>query len=293
MTKVSVIIPAYNAAKHIQRTLDTVFNQTYRDFEVVVVDDGSTDITVDILKTYGERIRWAVQGHQGQAYAINRAIDMSRGEYLAYCDADDIMSPTKLEVQASYLDAHPDVDFVYTDMRITSHRGIDIVKKYKPLDPFFLLQLCCVSRITVMHRRCCLDRTGPFDGAITGSDDWDMWIRMSECCRMAYIDQALSEYRLHGENISFRRTNQLSHVRRMRWEVVRRACTRRGSPFWLRAMVASARVYLVIGSVPYFGKRFPRMWAAADRLQRLLERLLLGWMAEPPLTAQIREPSAE
>lgn len=276
--KVSVIIPAFNAAKHIQRTMETVFNQTYKDFEVIVVDDGSTDGTIDILKTYSDRVRWAVQNHQGQAFAINHGISMARGEYLAYFDADDLMSPTKLQVQANYLDEHPEVDVVYTDMFVTNQEGESVLKKYEPVDPFYLLQYCCVSRITVMHRRGCLDRIGLFDGTITGSDDWDMWIRMSECCRMTYINQGLSEYLLHGENISFRRTNQLNHVRRMRWEIVRRACQRRENPFWLRAMVLSTRLYWLVGSVPFFGKRFPRFWSLMDRIQRIIEQLLLRWM---------------
>jgi glycosyltransferase involved in cell wall biosynthesis len=282
MTKVSVIIPAYNVARHIRGTLDTVFGQTYRDFEIIVVDDGSTDETVAILKSYGDRVRWAVQQHQGQAYALNRGVGMAQGEYLAYFDADDIMSSTKLEKQVRYLDEHPDVDVVYTDMRVTRANGESYVKQYRPVDPFFLLQYCCISRITVMHRRACLERLGPFDGSITGSDDWDMWVRMSECCRMAHIGEALSEYRLHGENISFRRKNQLNHVRRMRWEIVRRACQRRGRPFWLRAMVLSARSYLLVGSIPFISARFPRLWGAGDRLQRAFERLALGWMASPP-----------
>ncbi|MBN1394463.1 MAG: glycosyltransferase [Pirellulales bacterium] len=282
MPQVSVIIPAYNAAKHFRETMESIFNQTYRNFEVIVVDDGSTDETVDILKGYGDRVRWTVQRHQGQAYALNRAIGMSKGKYLAYFDADDIMSPTKLEVQATYLDEHPEIDVVYTDMRVTQPNGDGYVKKYRAVDPFFLLQYCCVSRITVMHRRSCLDAIGLFDGSVTGSDDWDMWVRMSERCSMKHIGEALSEYRLHGENISFRRANQLSHVRRMRREIVRRACRRRGNPFWLRAMFLSAWSYWLLGKIPYFGKRFPHLWGAGDRIQRSAERLLLGWLATPP-----------
>ncbi|MEN6451590.1 MAG: glycosyltransferase [Thermoguttaceae bacterium] len=275
MPKVSVIIPAYNASKTIRHTLKSVFDQTYRDFEVVVVDDGSTDDTVEILKSYGDRVRWAIQKHQGQAFAINTAIGLATGEYLAYFDSDDLMLPTKLEVQAGYLDAHPDVDVVYGDMYVTSPQGERTLLKYSPLDPFYLLQSCCVSRITIMHRRGCLDKTGLFDGTITGSDDWDMWVRMSECCNMAYIDGGLSEYVLHGGNISFRRTNQLSHCRRMRWQVLLRTCRRRGYPLWLRAMMFSAWAYWMVGRVPYFGKRFPYFWAGLTRIQRLGERLLL------------------
>ncbi len=293
MPKVSVIIPAYNAAKFICQTLDCVLSQTYRDFEVVVVDDGSTDDTVDVLKTYGDRIRWTVQKHQGQAYAINCGIGMARGEYLAYFDSDDMMSPTKLEVQADFLDAHPEVDVVYTDMYVTSPQGETTLKKYAPLDPFCLLQDSCISRITIMHRRACLEKVGPFDGTITGSDDWDMWVRMSECCNMAYIDQGLSEYVLRSESTSYRRANGLDHCRHARWWILRKACQRRGNPFWLRAMTFSAWAYWRVGRVPFFRGRFPRCWMGAARIQWSIERLLLGWMAKPPHPTKCRDSAQQ
>lgn len=282
MAKVSVIIPAYNAAEHLRQTLHSVLNQSYGDFEVIVVDDGSTDGTVEILKTYGTRIRWAVQEHRGQAYAINRGIELATGEYVAYFDADDAMAPTKLEVQARYLDDHSDVDVVYGDLYLTKPGCPPTRIQYQPLDPFFLLQYCCVCRITIMHRRACLDRIGLFNGEITGSDDWDMWIRMSEQCCMAYLDQALSEYRIHRTNTSTTRPKRLNHVRWARVVILQGAWVRRGRPFWLRMMLLSAQVYWLLGRTPFLGERFPRGWSLADRVQRGLERLLLGWMATPP-----------
>jgi len=282
MSKVSVIIPAYNAARYLPSTLDSVLGQTYRDFEVIVVDDGSTDETVEVLRSYGNRLCFAVQEHQGQAFAINRGIRMAKGEYLAYFDADDLMIPTKLEVQAGYLDQHPEVDVVYTDMYCTTPNSGTMLVKYQPLDPFRLLQRCCVCRITVMHRRACLEEVGLFNEQLTGSDDWDMWVRMSERCRMAHIDQALSEYRIHGANISFTRPKRMDHCRWARLVILQGACRRRGSPFWLRVMVFHAKVQWLVGKVPLLGERFPRLWALADRLQATYERVFLRWMARPP-----------
>lgn len=279
MTKVSVIIPAYNASKYIREALDSVFRQTYLDFEVVVVDDGSTDETVEILKTYGNRVRWMTQEHQGQAYALNRAIGMATGEYFAYFDADDIMLPTKLKVQVRYLDEHPDVDFVYSDSYYSDKKGIT-VKKSQHYDPFYLLQYCYILRITVMHRRKCLEGVNLFNGLLTGSDDWDMWVRMSEYCKMVYIDQALSIYRIHGGNISFVRPKRLNHYRRVRMVIVNDACERRGRPTWLRIMTLSAKMFWLVGRLPVLGECSPRLWlSVASRIQRGAERLLLGWMA--------------
>jgi glycosyltransferase involved in cell wall biosynthesis len=280
--KVSVIIPAYNAAKHVRRTLESVFNQTYRDFEVIVVDDGSTDGTVDILKSYGDRVRWTIQQHQGQAYAINCGVGMAHGEYIAYFDADDLMMPTKLQVQADYLDAHPDVDVVYTDLYETSQQGERKLSRYAPLDPFALLQTCCVCRITIMHRRDCVEKVGIFDGTLTGTDDWDMWVRMSERCTMVHIGQTLSEYLIHGENISRQRARALDHCRHARWRILCKAYQRRGRPLWLRLMVLSAWAHWKAGRIPFIGERFPRIWVAVGRAQGIAERALLRWMAAPP-----------
>ncbi len=290
MPKVSVIIPAYNAAKHIRTTLNSVLDQTCRDFEVIVVDDGSTDGTVEILKTYSDRVLWTVQKHQGQAYAINRGIRMAKGEYLAYLDADDLIMPAKLEVQAGYLDKNPDVDVVYSDMYYTERQKKRELVSYEPLDPFLLLQRCCVCRITVMHRRGCLDKVGLFNEAITGSDDWDMWVRMSECCNMAHIDQALSEYRIHGENTSHKRIKRLNHFRWSRMLILRDACERRGSPFWLRVMTWNAGFQYLIGKTPVLGERYPYLWAGIDRVQQFCERIFLKWLAKNP-KRQIRDDS--
>lgn len=281
--KVSVIIPTYNASMHIRHTLETVLHPTYRDFEVIVVDDGSTDDTVDILKTYGDCIRWAVQKHQGQAYAINRAIGMAKGEYLAYFDADDLMMPEKLEVQARYLDEHPEADLVYTsDTYLTPSMQRRLRRVSNPLDCFYLLQYCFILRIAVMHRRACLDKVGMFKEEITGADDWDMWIRMSEQCEMRYIDQILSTRRIHDANTSRTRVKPLHRIRRIRVIILQDACQRRGKPFWLRMMLVSAKLYNLIGKVPILGHCPPRFWGLMFRIQRFTEWLLLGWMATPP-----------
>jgi len=114
MVKVSVIIPAYNA-EYIREAIDSVLNQTFKDFEIIVIDDGSTDNTPNILKSYGNKIRWKSQENKGSASATNEGIKMAKSEYIAYIDADDVCLPERLEIQIKYLDEHPDVGLVYTD----------------------------------------------------------------------------------------------------------------------------------------------------------------------------------
>lgn len=291
--KVSVIIPAYNAGRHIESAIDSVLNQTYRSFEVVVVDDGSTDETAEKLRKYGSRIRHLTQSHHGQARAVNLAIRAARGQYLAYHDADDLMAATRLEEQVRYLDEHIDVDVVYSDMFYTTSKSGTVVIKSQPLDLFHLLQRCYISRITVMHRQDCVSKVGMFNESLTGSDDWDMWVRMSERCKMAYIDQPLAEYRIHGSNTSFKRGKRLNHYRWTRMVILQNAYHRRGKPVWLLVMCANAEIQWILGKTPFVGENMPRFWALVDRAQATVERALLhraslrgGWRADCSRSAE-------
>lgn len=123
MVKVSIIIPVYNGERYVSEAIDSVLNQTYKDFEIIVIDDGSKDDTLNILRMYGEKIRWESQENKGQASAINEGIKMAKGKYIAYLDADDVCLPERLKIQVKYLDEHPDVGLVYADFYQTDENG--------------------------------------------------------------------------------------------------------------------------------------------------------------------------
>jgi hypothetical protein len=192
------------------------------------------------------------------------------------------MTPSKLHRQAEFLDKYPQADAVYSGVTVVMANGERHSKQHHPVDPFRLMQRCPAWRIAIMIRQRVLAKMGQFDESISGSDDWDMWIRMTESCSFGQIPEALSEYVIHGQNISKRRPNQLSHVRRMRFEVVKRASARRGHPMWLRAMTTSAWVYWGIGRIPYLGRRFPYFWAALDRVQFGLELAIIRPFSRSP-----------
>ncbi len=111
---VSIIIPAYNSAGSLLRAVDSVFTQTYRDFEVVVVDDGSVDQTKEVIFTYQDKVRYINQDNRGPGAARNTGIQAALGQYLVFLDADDELLPNKLELQLDYLERHPRVDVVYS-----------------------------------------------------------------------------------------------------------------------------------------------------------------------------------
>jgi glycosyltransferase involved in cell wall biosynthesis len=151
VVKVSIIIPVYNGERYIREAVDSALNQTYKDFEIIVIDDGSKDNTPNILENYDNKIRWKSQKNRGQAFAINEGINMAKGKYIAYLDVDDVCLPERFENQVEYL-----------------------IMKSHPHDKFVLLQNNYIPRSTVMHKRECLKGVGLFDESITGDDDWDM-----------------------------------------------------------------------------------------------------------------------
>jgi glycosyltransferase involved in cell wall biosynthesis len=116
--KISVVMASYNREKEIAAAIDSVLVQDFQDFELIVVDDGSTDRTAEIVRRYGDKIRLLQQQNQGVGAARNAGIRAARGEYLCYCDADDIQLPFRLRVQAQLLDRSPDVGMTFADFRM-------------------------------------------------------------------------------------------------------------------------------------------------------------------------------
>jgi glycosyltransferase involved in cell wall biosynthesis len=121
---VSVVIPSYNSAHHISETLESVFSQSYRPHEIIVVDDGSTDDTRAVLEKYSDRIIYVYQKNAGEPAARNTGIRRASGEFIAFLDADDLWLPNKLTLQMDYFEKHPEVDLVYTDMKQFNENGI-------------------------------------------------------------------------------------------------------------------------------------------------------------------------
>jgi glycosyltransferase involved in cell wall biosynthesis len=278
MVKVSVIVPVYNGEKYIREAIDSILNQSYKDFEVIVIDDGSKDNTLSIIKEYAGKIRWKSQKNKGQASAINEGIKMAKGEYVAYLDADDVCMPQRLEIQVKYLDEHPDVGLVYSSFcQVNSIGKIQRIIKAVPYDHFVLLQKDYIARSAVMHRKKCLDKVGLFDEGITGDDDWDMWIRISEKFGIGHVERPLVKYRVHGEQISLVRSKKLAYRRYTTMRIVEKACARRKNSFWLKIKLLRAKVERKIGETfPILDKNFfARIWRGADIVLDWVERTLI------------------
>jgi glycosyltransferase involved in cell wall biosynthesis len=210
--RISIIIPAYQAATYIAATLDSVLAQTFTDYEIIVVNDGSPDTREleAVLEPYRGRLRYISQENHGPAGARNTGISVARGEYIALLDADDLWAPNHLEAQLAVLQGDPSIDMVYADARIFG--GVPeeghTVMEFCPSDGEVSFEALVTRRCTVhicvsvVRRQALLD-TGPFDTAFRGTEDLDMWLRIARRGgRIVYQRRVLGSYRRRPGSLS-------------------------------------------------------------------------------------------
>ncbi|MGB7444911.1 MAG: glycosyltransferase family A protein [Coleofasciculaceae cyanobacterium] len=208
MPKVTVVIPAYNAMRYLPETMETALSQTYTDFEVLVVNDGSTDHTAEwVSQLTDSRVRIVSQENKGLAGARNTGVANAKGEYIAFLDADDLWELTKLEKQVRCLDENPKVGLVYTWTALADQDGKStgrVIKSHAEGDVWKELlefnMVCCGS--TPLIRRSCLEAVGLFAKDVTPSDDWEMWLRLASQFHFGVVKEPLIRYRQHASNSS-------------------------------------------------------------------------------------------
>ena len=213
MPTVSVIIPAYNAEPFVRDTVLSALNQTYTDLEVIVVDDGSKDGTVARLSEFGDRIRVHQQTNSGVSKARNAGVQLARGEWVAFLDADDLWAPNKLERQFAGLVA----PMVYTNRTNIGARG-DIPELQSECTPMeggdlfvpLLLRGNFITLTTVMLKKELFERMNGFYSGLNGTEDWDLWLRIAESNPIAYCPEPLAQYRFHPAGLSrnYQRMNE-------------------------------------------------------------------------------------
>ncbi len=212
MPRVSIIIPTYNLARYIGRTLESVFAQTYTDYEVIVADDGSTDDTQDVLSSWDGKFLYLYQPNRGVASARNLGLSKAGGEFIAYLDADDMWYPEKLERQVAFLDAHQEYGLVHSEYSIVDESDRIIHGRFNQESrrvvprghcAMDLLRRCHIQPLTVMERHECIQRTSGFDVRLRGVDDYLRWILVAlEGIAIGYMDEPLAMYRWRGDRFS-------------------------------------------------------------------------------------------
>jgi glycosyltransferase involved in cell wall biosynthesis len=197
----AIITPSYNQGKYIGRTIEGVLAQGVSNLDYMVVDGGSNDETVEVLKTFGDKIRWLSEPDKGMADAVNKGFKATQGEIVGWVNSDDIYYPGTLNTVLDFFESHPEIDVLYGAAHHIDAEG-KVLENY-PTEPFAwdrLIETCIISQPASFFRRRAIERFGPLDTAFPNSEDYELWIRWAKKgAKFHYLDQFLAATRLHPE----------------------------------------------------------------------------------------------
>lgn len=218
MPLISIIIPVYNRAITIEATIDSVLQQTFSDFELIIINDGSTDSTLEILSRYSDpRIKVFSFSHAGAAVSRNRGLEQATGEYIAFLDSDDLWSPSKLAAQLKALQTHPEAAVAYSWTDYIDQwgnwrkAGRHITVNGEAYTQMLLTNFL-ESGSNPLIRRDAVEVVGGFDESLTGGQDWDFYLRLAANFLLVNVPAVQVFYRLHGNSISANITRQEQQV---------------------------------------------------------------------------------
>lgn len=204
--KVSIYIPAYNAAKYLSEAIDSVLQQDFQDLEVCVHVDGATDDTLQVLESAyadDDRVRWSVDENAGIGHASNRAIELTRGLYVGQLDSDDRLKPGAIRALADFLDQNADTGCVYSSCERVDGNGQFLGNEYSwPHFSHEKMMLTSIVHHFRLFRRQVWERTEKFRETIKNAVDYDMFLKISEVTNLHHIDQMYYQRRWHGDNTS-------------------------------------------------------------------------------------------
>ena len=207
--KISVILPVFNAQTYLRASIESILSQTFTNFELIIINDGSTDQSLEIIQSYtDERINLINQANAGLPISLNRAITIAKGQYLARQDADDISLPSRLAEQAAYLDEHPACALLGSWANILlDNSPTNRALQHPHLNGDIALKLLffnCFVHSSVMIRKSALEKSGlyPEEPEKFPPEDYDLWLRISKDFEVANIPKALLQYRELPSSIS-------------------------------------------------------------------------------------------
>lgn len=217
---VSAIIPNYNYARYVGEAVESALGQTYQNIEVIVVDDGSTDNSLEVLERYRDRIKIIEQKNSGVCVARNRGVAESAGEYIAFLDADDVWLPEKIEKQVEKFASGKDLGLVHVGVIDIDASGDELATHLNGMEGDVSAELMMFEKAVilgggsgVMIPRPVFDEVEGFDESLSTSADWDLYFRISSAFSVGFIGQPLLRYRLHGSNMH-------SNIPRMEGEMI-------------------------------------------------------------------------
>lgn len=237
---VSIITPSLNQGQFIAETINSVLNQSYPYIEYLVVDGGSTDETLGILRSYGDRLRWVSEPDRGQSSAINKGWQQTKGEIIAWLNSDDIYLPDAISYIVDFLQTHPPIDAIYGDGDYINPQG-RFIRLY-PTRPFSYVELVretfdFIPQPTVFLRRRVLETVGFLDETLNYVMDFDYWLRLGLTHRIEYLPQKLATMRLHPKAKSIHST---AHSEREILRIYQKLFSQQGLPLEIRSIEPQA-----------------------------------------------------
>jgi glycosyltransferase involved in cell wall biosynthesis len=211
--RASLIIPTYNRAHLLPEAVNSALAQTYRDFEVIIIDDGSTDNTREVAQSFPSNVRYVYQENRGSSAAFNKGIELARGEYLAIFADDDMILEKFLEKSVDFLDKHPEAGFSHGQVLTIDEKGLPLrlhrargdktsfIRDGKEEIEHLLIRNYIVG-CTALFRRSCFGEVGLYNTALRSCEDWDMWIRLARKYAVGYIAEPLAKYRVHTQSLT-------------------------------------------------------------------------------------------
>jgi glycosyltransferase involved in cell wall biosynthesis len=202
--RISIVLPTYNQAEYLPQTLDSIFNQTWRDFELIVVNDGSTDGTPHILEDYQHQYDFTVvhQENKKLPSALNAGFRIARGEYLTWTSSDNIMLPHMLKVLVNALDRHPEIGLVYADWELIDEYGRKLCTVHTFDFDRHLLMRTNYIYACFLYRRECQELLGLYNPEYILAEDWEYWLRISRSFELMHVSQVLYQYRVHNSSLT-------------------------------------------------------------------------------------------
>ena len=210
---ISVLMSVFNDEKYLAKSIESILNQSFTDFEFIIINDGSTDKTIEILEFYSskdKRIKVIHQPNTGMTKALNFGLSIAQGKYIARMDSDDISFSNRFEIEVNYLEQHSDIDLVGGGTQIIDDKGniIGYRNIYVKNPSKVLGHLNIYQHSDVMFRKSVLEKVGGYRDKYRNAQDHDLWLRISEVSKIAKIHNILGQWRLNASGYTIARNNE-------------------------------------------------------------------------------------
>lgn len=212
-------MPVYNARAFLNEAIDSILNQTFSDFEFLIIDDGSTDDSMAIVESYLDpRIRFLPnEANRGIVYSLNRGLEAASGKYIARMDADDVSLPDRLALQSHFLDEHPEVALVGSNTILINATGDELEREYYPTSMREIRRAIFIhnpfAHGSVMIRGEAIRQVGRYDHRFLHNEDYDLWLRIARKHQLANLKEHLLKRRIHNSNITVAKELELVRYR--------------------------------------------------------------------------------